>query len=134
VQVTRGEIRILEQVFFKTGSAKILAKSYDILNQVADALKKHPEIKLIEVQGHTDDVGPKKYNIKLSDKRANSVKEYLVDKGVASDRLESKGYGPTRPLVKLDKDEMSKKELKEARAQNRRVQFVILKKAKQIQF
>jgi outer membrane protein OmpA-like peptidoglycan-associated protein len=130
VVVTRSEIRILQQIFFKTGSAKILEKSFPILNQVADALKRHAQIPRIEVQGHTDDVGSKKYNTRLSQKRADAVVEYLIESGVDEKRLAAKGYGPTRPLVTIDKGSMSKAELKAARGKNRRVQFVILERRK----
>ena len=127
VVVTKTEIRILQQVYFKFGSAKILPKSFGLLDQVVKALRAHREIKRLEVQGHTDDVGSKKFNMKLSQARASSVRRYLTQHGVDEDRLTATGFGPTQPRVKLNKRKMSKKVLKAARAENRRVQFVILK-------
>ena len=131
VQKRRGELRILTPVFFKTASAKILPKSFPILDEVTATLKKFKTVRLVEVQGHTDDVGGAKYNKKLSAKRAKSVRDYLIKKGIEAARLSSSGYGPTKPLVPFDKDEMSKAELKAARAKNRRVQFIVLKEDKE---
>jgi OmpA-OmpF porin, OOP family len=59
----------------------------------------------MEIQGHTDSKGTAEYNLKLSDRRAASVKKYLVDKGVEADRLETKGYGLTKPVVSNDTEE-----------------------------
>ena len=70
----------------------------------------------IEVQGHTDNKGAAAYNLKLSDRRAASVKKYLVAHGIPADRLVSHGYGMTRPLVPNDTEQN--------RALNRRVQFI----------
>jgi outer membrane protein OmpA-like peptidoglycan-associated protein len=126
VVVTRDEVRIREQIFFRSGSATILPRSYYILNDVASALKSFPALE-VEVQGHTDDVGGEKMNLRLSEKRAESVKRYLVRKGVGPHRLTHRGYGLTQPRQPIERG-MSKKELKAARALNRRVQFIILKK------
>jgi OOP family OmpA-OmpF porin len=70
----------------------------------------------IEIQGHTDNKGAAAYNLKLSDRRAASVRKYLVAHGVATDRLVSRGYGLTRPIVPNDTEQN--------RALNRRVQFI----------
>jgi outer membrane protein OmpA-like peptidoglycan-associated protein len=70
----------------------------------------------IEVQGHTDNKGKPAYNLKLSDRRAASVRKYLVRRGVADARLVSHGYGLTRPIVPNDTEQN--------RALNRRVQFI----------
>jgi OOP family OmpA-OmpF porin len=84
------------------------------LDLVADVLIKNPDVKG-EVQGHTDNVGSAEYNQNLSERRAASVKEYLVSKGIAAERLEVKGYGLTMPIASND--------TKEGRAKNRRVQL-----------
>ncbi len=90
VRVTEQEIVILEQVRFKTGSAVILKASDELLFEVAVVMSEHPEIRKIEVQGHTDNRGGKRYNLKLSDKRAASVVKWLVKKGdVEAARLSS---------------------------------------------
>jgi outer membrane protein OmpA-like peptidoglycan-associated protein len=121
VRVTDNEIIILEQVQFKTGSAVILKASDDLLFQVAVVLAEHPEILKIEVQGHTDNRGGKKYNQKLSEKRAAAVVKWLTKKGnVDAGRLSSHGYGMDEPMTDND--------TAENRQKNRRVQFKILDK------
>jgi OOP family OmpA-OmpF porin len=125
VVVTRTEVKISSQIFFRTGSATIRRKSYGILRDVADALKRHPEIQ-VEVQGHTDDVGGAKMNLRLSQRRAESVRKFLLKQGVGPARMTSKGYGLTAPLRPVTKG-MGKKQVNEARALNRRVQFIITK-------
>ena len=122
VRVTEGEIVILEQVQFKTGSAVILPVSDDLLRQVAGVLAEHPEIAKLEVQGHTDSRGGKGYNRKLSQKRADSVRKWLVNYGqVDSSRLSSHGYGMDEPIA----DNATP----EGRQKNRRVQFKIIEKS-----
>jgi outer membrane protein OmpA-like peptidoglycan-associated protein len=115
VIVTETEIKITQQIHFAFNKSEIRAISYPVLDAVVDVLKKNPEIK-IEVQGHTDNVGSPQYNKTLSNSRANAVKDYLVRKGIARDRLTAKGYGLEKPLVPNDSDKN--------RALNRRVQFV----------
>lgn len=105
---------IFRNIQFDLNKADIKAESYPILDEVVDYLKANPNVKM-EVQGHTCNLGKAEYNMKLSDKRAASVKTYLVDKGVAADRLETKGYGLTKPVAPNDKEEN--------RARNRRVEF-----------
>jgi outer membrane protein OmpA-like peptidoglycan-associated protein len=122
VRVTQGEIVILEQVQFKTGSAVILPVSDDLLRQVAGVLVEHPEIVKLEVQGHTDSRGSKKYNRKLSQKRADSVMKWLVTFGqIDNGRLSAHGYGPDQP--------MADNATPEGRQKNRRVQFKIIEKS-----
>jgi outer membrane protein OmpA-like peptidoglycan-associated protein len=121
VRVTDGEIVILEQVQFKTGSAVILPVSDDLLRQVAAAVTEHPEIKRIEVQGHTDNRGGKGYNKKLSQKRADAVKKWLTSYGqIDPSRLTSRGYGMDEPIA----DNATP----DGRQKNRRVQFKITEK------
>lgn len=118
VRVTTEKIEILQKVFFETNKAKILPRSFGLLNQVAAVLKAHSEINRLRVEGHTDDMGDDTANRVLSQKRAEEVKAYLATKGVATERLEAIGYGETRPLVPNQNNE--------ARARNRRVEFRIL--------
>jgi OOP family OmpA-OmpF porin len=121
VRVTEEEIVILDQVQFKTGSAVILPRSDDLLTQVAAVLGEHPEILKVEVQGHTDNRGGKKYNKRLSEKRARAVVKWLTKKGnVDPGRLTSHGYGMDEPIAENDTPE--------GRQQNRRVQFKIIEK------
>jgi outer membrane protein OmpA-like peptidoglycan-associated protein len=121
VRVTEGEIVILEQVQFKTGSAVILPVSDDLLRQVAGVIVEHPEITVLEVQGHTDSRGGKAYNRKLSQKRSDAVRKWLVNYGqIDSSRLAAHGYGPDEPIA----DNATA----EGRQKNRRVQFKIIEK------
>jgi outer membrane protein OmpA-like peptidoglycan-associated protein len=112
-----GKFKILDTVKFKTGSAEIDEESHSLLDQVALTMKANPEVKKIRIEGHTDDTGPNDKNQKLSEARANAVREYLIKKGVDSRRLKAKGYGEDRPLEDDDTPE--------ARAKNRRVEFVV---------
>lgn len=121
VRVTETEIKILQQVQFDTGKATIKKVSHSLIEEVAGVLKDHPEIVKLEVQGHTDNVGNAKLNQKLSQDRAASVRKALVERGIAEDRLDSKGYGQDKPI---DDNKTAA-----GRQNNRRVQFVILEKA-----
>lgn len=119
VTVTREKLELTDAIHFITASAKIHIDSYGLLDEVASALKEHPEITLLQIEGHTDNVGPPKKNLNLSAARAKSVLQYLVNKGIAKERLSSRGFGQTKPLAS--------NQTAEGRAQNRRVEFQILK-------
>jgi outer membrane protein OmpA-like peptidoglycan-associated protein len=116
-RIEAGEIKILQQVKFKTNSATILPESDAILTAVADILKGHPEIKKVLVEGHTDNRGGDRYNLRLSDKRAQAVLTWLVTQGVDNARLSSRGFGATRPI--------EPNATEEGRRNNRRVEFHI---------
>jgi outer membrane protein OmpA-like peptidoglycan-associated protein len=115
VIVTEKEIKITQQIHFEFDKDKIRPESFPVLDAVVEVLVQNPKIR-IEIQGHTDNKGSPDYNKRLSDRRAASVRKYLVAKGVAGDRLTSKGYGMERPLLPNTTDVN--------RALNRRVQFV----------
>jgi outer membrane protein OmpA-like peptidoglycan-associated protein len=117
VKVTKDKIEILEKVFFRTGRHNILPKSFPVLNQVVSVLKSRPKLR-VRVEGHTDTVGNANRNRALSDRRARSVKAYLVQKGIDKDRLEYKGFGPDKPIAD--------NKTKQGRAKNRRVEFNII--------
>ncbi len=115
VVVTAREIRITQQIHFEFNKAVIRPESFPILDAIVEVLKDNPKI-MIEVQGHTDNVGNAGYNKKLSQARADSVRKYLIAHGTEVDRLISKGYGMTQPIVPNSSAEN--------RALNRRVQFI----------
>ena len=88
-----------------------------ILEEIADVIKNKPEIRAVEIQGHTDNQGTAAYNMRLSQNRAQAVVDTLIKLGVDPSRLEAKGYGDTKPLVP-NTNEANK-------ARNRRVQLII---------
>ncbi len=114
----RGQIEILEKVYFAYDSDRILPKSYPLLDNVARVIKEHSEIDRIAVEGHTDSDGSDKYNLDLSDRRSKSVMMYLVEAGVPENRLESHGYGESKPIAS--------NATKVGKAKNRRVEFRII--------
>ncbi|HYV43703.1 MAG TPA: OmpA family protein, partial [Myxococcaceae bacterium] len=118
VQLTTKRLEILEKVFFKVDQGTIERRSYPVLLNVVKVIKAHPELKKVLVEGHTDNKGNADYNQKLSDKRATSVRKFLVDHGVEPERLQAQGFGQTRPLA----DNATP----EGREKNRRVVFTVL--------
>lgn len=96
-EITRGQL-ILKGVNFESGKAILKANSYAVLDQIAESLREWSEVK-IEIQGHTDKAGTAAKNLELSQKRAETVRQYLIDKGIAADRLTAVGYGPDRPIA-----------------------------------
>jgi len=119
VTVGEEELELTEKIFFELDSSTIKPESHSLLDEVSAVLRVRPEIRLIEVQGHTDDQGSEAYNEKLSRKRAEAVRQYLIDRGgIEPIRLRAEGYGERYPLVN-DTSEA-------ARETNRRVTFVLL--------
>ncbi len=102
------------QIFFATGSAKLLGRSYKALDALALLLKGNTDLAL-DIEGHTDNTGSDAINNKLSQSRAESVQKYLKSKGVEADRLSAKGYGSSLPVASNDTEE--------GRALNRRVEL-----------
>ena len=105
---------VLEGVNFALNSADLTPESYQILDRVVTGLNDWPEVR-VEIGGHTDSTGEDAYNMGLSQRRAESVRSYLVSKGVKASRLEAKGYGETKPVASNDTNE--------GRAKNRRVEL-----------
>jgi outer membrane protein OmpA-like peptidoglycan-associated protein len=120
VRVLGNEIKISKQIHFETGSAKILGDSNALMEEIADVLMRNPNIRKVEIQGHTDNTGGRESNQILSDNRAKSVKQWLVSAGIEDARLVAKGYGQDRPLAP--------NVTAANKAKNRRVQFIILEK------
>lgn len=117
--VRDDRIELKQTVFFAPGKDRILAKSYPLLNEVALALRDNPSLN-VRIEGHTDSQGSAAANQRLSQKRAESVRRYLVDQAIAPARMEAIGYGEDRPL--------EDNRTAEGRATNRRVEFLIIKK------
>jgi OOP family OmpA-OmpF porin len=105
-------------IYFKTGSAELEEASGPLLKSVADITNRCPAIS-IDITGHTDNVGSKSSNQKLSERRAKAVADYLTGKGVDAGRIQSAGYGDARPVVANDS--------KKNRAKNRRIEFKVKK-------
>ena len=125
ITVLPSEIKILDRIYFQTNKARIADRSKPLLRDVATVLKNYPRIRLVEIQGHTDDRSDDAYNLRLSDARAKAVYNFLTREcGVASDRLRPMGYGETAPAVPIAGK--TGEELAAAREKNRRVQFIIL--------
>jgi len=112
VEMTRDIVRLL--VYFDFDKATLQSESYVDLDRAAAWLKQNSGV-VVELAGHTDNVGAKDYNKKLSGDRAHAVSDYLVSKGIASNRLTAVGYGMEQPIATNDTDE--------GRAENRRVEF-----------
>ncbi len=121
VSVGSEGIEILEKIYFENGKATILERSYPVLDEVATVMCEYPDIRKVEVDGHTDTKGSAKKNKDLSQRRADAVVAYLVGKGIEPERLVAVGYGEERPLVKKERN-------KDDRARNRRVEFKILER------
>ncbi|HEX3765164.1 MAG TPA: OmpA family protein [Kofleriaceae bacterium] len=113
------KIELSETVQFETNSARLVERSKTLLDDVVRELNEHPEVKRIQIEGHTDKVASKAYNLKLSKERADAVKAYLVNKGIPPRRLTVKAFGESKPIAS--------NKTEEGRAQNRRVDFRILK-------
>lgn len=118
VVIAKNKIIITEPVYFATNKATILDQSFEILDEVARVLSENPQITLVRIEGHTDSRGKDEYNQKLSQKRAESVRKYLIGRGIDRDRLEAVGYGEVQPIAD--------NETQEGRAKNRRVEFTIV--------
>ena len=117
-EVARVFNGVLEGVNFATGSTNLTADSKTILDGVAKTLQEWPDVN-VEIQGHTDSQASDDFNMKLSQARAESVKKYLVSKGVDASRLTTKGYGETKPIA----DNATA----DGRAKNRRVELSQIK-------
>lgn len=116
-RIEGGQVRIKEQVKFKTGSADIVRDSDPLLTAVATILKEHSELTKIRIEGHTDNRGAVAMNKNLSERRAASVVKWLTTFGIDKSRLTAKGFGLEKPIDTNDTDE--------GRTNNRRVEFHI---------
>jgi outer membrane protein OmpA-like peptidoglycan-associated protein len=116
IVVTKEKIELKQKVHFATDSARILPDSFAMLTEIADVLTRRPEI-VVRVEGHTDSRGSVQHNLKLSQSRAESVKQFLVARGVSPERMEARGFGSTQSIAD--------NRTAAGREQNRRVEFII---------
>jgi OOP family OmpA-OmpF porin len=114
ITVLGDEWMVKGAVLFSVDKWKLTPAGEEIMVRAADFLKKNPQW-VVEIQGHTDSAGPQAWNMTLSQRRADAVKEHLISLGVAADRLLATGYGSAEPLAPND--------TAEGRAKNRRVDF-----------
>jgi outer membrane protein OmpA-like peptidoglycan-associated protein len=120
VAITPRELELRGgKLYFEASQARLQQRSFVVLDWVAKVLREHPEIPRVVVGAHTDDRGFADENRRLSQRRADEVRRYLVSKGVAAERLDARGYGPDRPI---DSNATSI-----GRENNRRVDFKILR-------
>jgi outer membrane protein OmpA-like peptidoglycan-associated protein len=109
----RGAL-VLKGVNFGSGKSTLLTSSYAALDQIAESLREWPEVR-VEIQGHTDNTGDDAMNMELSRQRAETVRQYLINKGIDSDRLTANGYGEDKPIAD--------NKTAAGRAKNRRVEI-----------
>ncbi len=119
VVLESDRIRVRGNIQFDFNSAVIKKQSNPLLDETYEVLKKHPELGLVSIEGHTDSIGSASYNLDLSKRRAKSVVEYLVAKGIPQERLISDGFGFERPIA-TNKTALG-------RAKNRRVEFKLVR-------
>ncbi len=116
-----GRFEILsrsDSIYFDPGSAKLLPKSFALLDQVQDIVSRCPDLS-IQIAGHTDSIGKASYNQRLSERRAASVVNYLTANGISADRVDAVGYGEDRPIA----DNATER----GRWRNRRIEFSVPK-------
>ena len=118
VPIEKGAVVRLNNIFFDFDKYELKQESFPELNRIIELLNKNKEMS-ISVEGHTDNIGTREYNITLSERRAKAVVDYLIKGGISKDRLQTKGWGKSKPIVSND-DEIDGREL------NRRVNFRIL--------
>ena len=119
IVVLNDRIELKQTIFFATAKDRILPKSFPLLNEVALALRDNPGFN-VSIEGHTDSQGQGGVNQKLSQRRAESVRRYLIEQGISADRLQAVGYGEDRPI--------EDNRTAAGRTANRRVEFRIIKK------
>jgi outer membrane protein OmpA-like peptidoglycan-associated protein len=112
-----GEVMVLRNTFFDSDKTELKAESKTELDKVAEMLNEQTTMR-IEISGHTDNSGKSEYNLRLSQGRAESVKAYLIAQGISAGRIETRGYGDTRPIASND--------TAEGKALNRRTEMKII--------
>jgi outer membrane protein OmpA-like peptidoglycan-associated protein len=118
--VKADKIEINEKIQFMLNSAAIKPESFSLMDEISKVIADHPEIAELGIEGHASSEGSGPINMTLSDKRAKSVMDYIVKKGVNAKRLTAKGFGSTKPIADNATEE--------GRVANRRVEFNIIKR------
>ena len=116
-QTDRGMVLTVGDVLFDPGKAQVGPGAQRSIDKLADFLKTYPKRNVV-IEGHSDNIGDEDFNVKLSQQRADAVRDLLVARGVAAQRIRTKGYGPKFPVV--DNDSAA------GRQQNRRVEVLVL--------
>ncbi|WP_345245519.1 OmpA family protein [Nibrella saemangeumensis] len=117
-RVKSGQKMILKEVLFEQSKYELLTSSYAELDRLVELMKENPDMEVL-VEGHTDNQGEWDLNMKLAEDRVRVVKAYLTDKGIAEKRVQTKAWGPSKPIASNQNEEKRKL--------NRRVEFTILK-------
>jgi outer membrane protein OmpA-like peptidoglycan-associated protein len=115
----REEIKINDRIQFEFAKADLKPESTPVLQSVATVIRAHPEIQRVRIEGHASAEGGPDFNRKLSQERAEAVRQYLIKAGIPESRLEAIGHGTDRPIAPND-DELS-------REKNRRCEFKVEK-------
>jgi OOP family OmpA-OmpF porin len=118
VKIQAGKVYIFGKVQFAVGSSRIDRRSEPLLDQISEALKANPDVGTLRIDGYTDNVGDPRFNQRLSEERAASVRAALIKRGVDGDHLTTRGFGETHPI--------GPNKSPAGRANNRRVEFIIL--------
>jgi len=121
VALQADRIELDDEIRFGLGTAKIDPSSYALINELFTTIAAHPEIEQVSIEGHTCDIGSAAANERLSQQRADAVRQALVDRGTAPERLVSIGYGESRPIADNDSET--------GREANRRVEFHVVSRA-----
>lgn len=123
VRTTASGILLITPIYFQTGKPSLHPSSAEVLDEIANALAAHPEIQLLEIQGHYKSSG---YGMNLSQRRADSVKKALIERGIPASRLTAKGYGDTKPIYSAAYEE--------GRRKNLRIELRILRNVRTFEF
>ncbi|WP_044182847.1 OmpA family protein [Hyalangium minutum] len=118
VKLTRKQIELTEKILFIPGQPRIRPESFEVLRWVSKVILEHPDLPMIVVGAHTDDRGNALDNLRLTQGRADAVREFLIERGVAPERLQAKGYGQERPVAS--------NATSIGRENNRRIEFTIV--------
>jgi len=118
VRMKGTRMELLERVYFAVGQTELLPRSCQVLDQVASTLKANVQVTLVRVGGHADSTGDEALNRKLSEGRSTAVRDYLISRGVAPERLVVGAFADDRPVASNTRES--------GRSQNRRVQFTVL--------